>query len=271
MILPADLSLNLLLSAVAVLLYAASALLGPQLGVANSRRMLSVAWGTHAWAWISGLMGIGDSSGPHFGFAPALSVTCWLVMAFYALEQRWVPQVRSRGALGALGAAVVLLTMVFPGKAMNVNASAWLPLHWAFGLASYGLFGAAVVHAALMTRAERQMRLAADANIGMPLLTLERLTFRFVGAGFVLLSATLMAGWWFGEQLYGSGHAWRWDHKTIFSLLSWLCFAILLFGRTQLGWRCLTAVRVLYAGTGLLLLAYVGSRFVLEVILGRLG
>jgi ABC-type uncharacterized transport system permease subunit len=115
------------------------------------------------------------------------------------------------------------------------------------------------------------MRLAADANIGMPLLTLERLTFRFVGAGFVLLSATLLAGWWFGEQLYGSGHAWRWDHKTIFSLLSWLCFAILLFGRTQLGWRGLTAVRVLYAGTGLLLLAYVGSRFVLEVILDRLG
>jgi ABC-type uncharacterized transport system permease subunit len=265
MILPADLSLNLLLSAVAVLLYAASALLGPQLGVANSRRMLSVAWGTHAWAWVSGLMGIGDSLGPHFGFAPALSVTCWLVMAFYALEQRWVPQVRSRGALGGLGAAVVLLT-----KAMNVNASAWLPLHWAFGLASYGLFGAAVVHAALMRRAERQMRLAADANIGMPLLTLERLTFRFAGAGFVLLSATLLAGWWFGEQLYGSGHAWRWDHKTIFSLLSWLCFAILLFGRTQLGWRGLTAVRVLYAGTGLLLLAYVGSRFVLEVILSRL-
>jgi len=53
--------------------------------------------------------------------------------------------------------------------------------------------------------------------------------------------------------------------------LSWLCFAILLFGRTQLGWRGRTAVRVLYAGTGLLLLAYVGSRFVLEVILGRLG
>jgi hypothetical protein len=136
---------------------------------------------------------------------------------------------------GGLGAAVLLLTMAFPGKAMNVNASAWLPLHWAFGLASYGLFGAAVVHAALMTRAERQMRMAADATIGMPLLTLERLTFRFVGAGFVLLSATLLAGWWFGEQLYGSGHAWRWDHKTIFSLLSWLCFATLLFGRTPIG------------------------------------
>ena len=237
MILPADLSLNLVLSAVAVLLYAASALFNQQLGVANSRRMLSVAWGTHAWAWISGLMGIGDSQGPHFGFAPALSVTSWLVLAFYALEQRWVPQVRARGALGALGAAVVLLTMAFPGKALSANASAWLPLHWAFGLASYGLFGAAVVHAALMTRAERQMRMAADANIGMPLLTLERLTFRFVSAGFVLLTATLGAGWLFGDTLYGAQAAWRWDHKTVFSLLSWLVIAILLVGRYRFGWR----------------------------------
>ena len=136
MILPADLSLNQLLSAVAILLYAASALLGPQLGVANSRRMLSVAWGTHAWAWVSGLMGIGDSLGPHFGFAPALSVTCWLVMAFYALEQRWVPQVRSRGALGgtrfahyvASKAAVVGLTramaMELRGRQIAVNSVA---------------------------------------------------------------------------------------------------------------------------------------------------
>jgi ABC-type uncharacterized transport system permease subunit len=146
-----------------------------------------------------------------------------------------------------------------------------LPLHWALGIASYGLFAAAVVHAWLMTRAEKQIRQAADSHSGIPLLTLERLTFRFVGAGFVLLSATLLAGWFFGEQLYGAGarQAWKWDHKTVFSVLSWLAFAILLLGRSRFGWRGRTAVRVLYVGSGLLLLAYVGSRFVLEVILGR--
>jgi ABC-type uncharacterized transport system permease subunit len=71
----------------------------------------------------------------------------------------------------------------------------------------------------------------------------------------------------FGEAVYG--HALRWDHKTIFSILSWLTFAALLVGRHYFGWRGKRAVRVLYAGSGLLLLAYVGSRFVLEVILGR--
>lgn len=111
--------------------------------------------------------------------------------------------------------------------------------------------------------------MAADPRSGMPLLTIERLTFRFVGAGFVLLTATLVVAIFFSESLYGSGAAWRWDHKTVFSVLSWFTFAALLLGRARFGWRGRRAVRVLYFGAGLLFLAYVGSRFVMEVVLGR--
>ncbi|MDB5929777.1 MAG: cytochrome c assembly protein, partial [Polaromonas sp.] len=125
------------------------------------------------------------------------------------------------------------------------------------------------VHGWLMIRAERAMRQAEQNDAGVPLLTLERLTFRFVEAGFVLLSATLLAGWGFAETLYGVGLGWKWDHKTTFSLLAWAAFACLLIGRARLGWRGLKAVRVLYLGAGLLLLSYAGSRFVLEVILRR--
>jgi ABC-type uncharacterized transport system permease subunit len=113
------------------------------------------------------------------------------------------------------------------------------------------------------------MREAAQSDAGLPLMTLERLTFRFVEAGFVLLSATLLVGWLFSEQLYGPGLLWNWNHKTIFSVLAWLVFAGLLIGRARLGWRGLKAVRVMYVGCGLLLLGYVGSRFVLEVMLAR--
>jgi ABC-type uncharacterized transport system permease subunit len=135
-----------------------------------------------------------------------------------------------------------------------------------------GLFAAAVVHAWLMTRAEKSMRLGGDTHVGLPLLTLERLTFRFVTAGFVLLTATLVAGALFGEALYGQGHnPWRWDHKRVFALLSWITFATLLIGRKQWGWRGRRAVRVLYIGAALLLLSYAGSRFVLEVLIGRVG
>mgnify|MGYP006144804033 CR=1 FL=1 len=94
--------------------------------------------------------------------------------------------------------------------------------------------------------------------------------FRFANAGFVLLSATLIAGLFFSEKLYGQAHSGiRWDHKTIFSILSWLVFAFLLLGRLRFGWRGRKAVRVLYTGSLLLLLAYAGSRFVLEVVLKR--
>ena len=245
--------------------YAVLALATLRLGEGSLRSLLLVAWLLHALTLAEGLMG----TPPRFGFAPALSMTVWLVLTVYAVERRLFPQLQAHWALAGLGSAAVILTLLFPGTSYHVIASPWLPLHWALGIASYGLFAAAVVHGWLMVRAERAIRQAAQTDSGVPLLTLERLTFRFVEAGFALLTATLLVGWWFAETLYGSGVGWKWDHKIIFSLLSWATFAGLLMGRAQLGWRGLKAIRVLYLGAGLLLLSYAGSRFVLEVILRR--
>jgi len=257
---------TVLLFTATALAYAVPAVGAARLSMRASRAALWLAWLLHAVVLGLGLFG----TPPRFGFAPALSVTAWLVLTVYAVESHLFPQLQARWALAGLGAVAVLLALLFPGTPLHEMASPWLPLHWALGIASYGLFAAAVVHAWLMLRAERQMRKAADLAGGIPLLTLERLTFRLVSAGFVLLSATLLAGWLFGEQLYGI-HGWKWNHKTVFSVLSWLTFAVLLVGRSRFGWRGRKAVRVLYAGAGLLLLAYVGSRFVLEVVLGRVS
>ncbi|GAB3492926.1 cytochrome c biogenesis protein CcsA [Curvibacter fontanus] len=234
-----------------------------RLSAVAARRVVLLAWLLHGLLLAWGLLG--DS--PRFGFAPALSVTVWLVAAVYAIESQFYPQLQTRWALSLLGAGAVMLALFFPGQTLQAQASAWLPLHWALGIASYGLFAVAVMHALLMLRAEERIRHAADPRSGLPLLTLERLTFRFVGAGFVLLSATLLAGLLFDEQLYGS--AWKWSHKTVFSVLSWAVFAVLLIGRARFGWRGWRAARLLFTGASLLLLAYVGSRFVLEIILGR--
>jgi len=258
-------ALSVTLALVAAAAYVVSAAGSRWLNDRAVRGAVVLAWLLHGAVLLVGLLG----SPPRFGFAPALSVTAWLVASVYAVESHFYPQLQTRWTLAALGAATVLLALVFPGAALHATASAWLPLHWALGIASYGLFGTAVVHAWFMTRAEERIRLAVDPHSGLPLLTLERLTFRFVGAGFLLLSATLLVGVAFGEHLYGLGVAWKWDHKTVFSLLSWLTFAILLIGRARFGWRGRRAVRVLYVGAGLLFLAYVGSRFVLEIILGR--
>ena len=98
--------------------------------------------------------------------------------------------------------------------------------------------------------------------MGMPLLRLERVTFRFVEAGFVVLTLALVLG-------VATTEHWRWDHKTVFSLMGWAVFAALLLGRQWRGWRGRRATRWLYAGALLLLLAYVGSRFVFEVLGAR--
>lgn len=249
----------------AAIAYAVLALATPRLGEGALRSLLLAAWLLHALTLVEALLG----TPPRFGFAPAISMTVWLVLTVYAVERRLFPQLHAHWALAGLGSAAVILALVFPGTSYHIIASPWLPLHWALGIASYGLFAAAVVHGWLMVRAERAIRQAEQSNAGVPLLTLERLTFRFVEAGFVLLSATLLVGLLFAESLYGPGLGWKWDHKTIFSLLAWATFAGLLIGRARLGWRGLKAVRVLYLGAGLLLLSYAGSRFVLEVILRR--
>ncbi len=231
------------------------------------RLCLLFAWLIHAAAIFVDVSGLGLAvHGPRFGFAPALSVTLWLVLAVYLIESRFLPLDSSRRALALLGAAAVVLAWLFPGELHQAVVSRWAPLHWLLGIASYGLFGAAVLHASLLNRAERQMRVKhrgiQPAPQGLPLLRLERLTFRFVEAGFVCLSAAIVLGWWFAAP-------WRWDHKAIFSILGWAVFAGLLAGRRAFGWRGPNATRWLYVGAILLLLAYVGSRFVLEVLLHR--
>ena len=252
-------------SAGAAILYGVLALASQRMSPSASRGLLLTAWLLHALALAEGLLG----QPPRFGFAPALSTTVWLVVTVYAVESKLIPELKARWALAAVGAAAVLLSLAFPGSSYNRIASPWLPLHWALGIASYGLFGVALLHGWLMSRTERLMRSAHAAEAGVPLLKLERLTFRFVEAGFILLTASLLAGWLFAETLYGPHMVSLWNHKTIFSVLAWLTFAGLLVGRARLGWRGRKARNVLYLGSGLLLLGYAGSRFVLEVVLHR--
>jgi len=227
---------------------------------------LLAGWGLHLGLLLLDIGGWGQvRAGARLGFAPVLSITVWLMLAVHAAESRLVPAPAVRRLLAGAGAIAVALTWWFPGEVKPV-ATAWAPLHYVLGVASYGLFGVAVLHALLLDASERRMRqrrAASAAAFGMPLLQLERLTFRFVGAGFVVLTATMALG------LLTAG-PWNWsDRKTVLSLLGWAVFAALLAGRHWRGWRGRRATAWLYGGAVLLLLAYVGSRFVMEVVLQR--
>jgi len=225
--------------------------------------IMAAVWVLHGLALVS-VLGVEPV---RFGFATLLSVTAWLVFTVYAIETRLYPQLGTRWTLAGLGAPAVLLVLVFPGTVYPALRSTWLPLHWALGIASYGLLGVAVAHAWMMQRTERLIRRGTPSPNALPLLALERLTFRFVTAAFVLLTLTLIAGWYFSVRMQIGG--WAWTHKTLFTVLSWTVLSVLLIGRELWGWRGRLAVRMLYVAAGLLLLGYAGSRFVLEVVLQR--
>jgi ABC-type uncharacterized transport system permease subunit len=259
-------SISLGLGVLAILAYLgfAGAVLRGAEATRVQRLSLVLAWLLHGLAWGMGLFG---SAELRFGFAPALSMTAWLVLTVYMVEQSVFPKIRARWTLGVLAAAMVGAAAAFPGKVQPAQGGI-LALHWALGLAAYGMFGAAVVHAWLMREAEGGMRNNTGHAQGVPLLGLERLMFRFIGIGFALLSATLLAGTWMSVAAQPT-HTWRWDHKTVFSLMAWGVFAALLAGRLWAGWRGQRATRMVITGSVLLLLAYAGSRFVLEVVLKR--
>lgn len=214
-------------------------------------------------------------SGPniHFGFAIALSIMLWLAMALYLVESLYA-RLDGLQAIGLPAAAVAaLLPALFNEPHVLTNAgSPAFRLHLFAAMLAYSLFTLAALHALLMAVAERHLHrgrlspLLADLP---PLLTMEAMLFRLVHVAFLLLTLTLVSGIFFSEDLFG--RALRFDHKTVFAILSWLIFAALLLGRHLRGWRGRIALRWTLTGFAALLLAYVGSRFVLEVILGRVS
>jgi ABC-type uncharacterized transport system permease subunit len=206
-----------------------------------------------------------------FGFAQALSAMMFIGVALYWVESLFYNLEGMQPLVLPLAALAAPLPTLFPGLASSgAHAqAAEFKLHLALAMIAYGLFVIALLHAALMSFAERHLHLkgtVAFPNLP-PLLTLETLLFRMIGAAFVFLTLTLLTGIAFSETLFG--RALRFEHKTVFAVLSWLIFAWLLAGRWRYGWRGRTALRWTLGGFLMLLLAYVGSRFVLEVVLQR--
>ncbi|WP_244847264.1 inner membrane protein YpjD [Caballeronia sp. SL2Y3] len=218
-----------------------------------------------------------------FGFAFALSAMFWLGAGIYWIESFFFPLDGLRLLVLPLACVASLLPLAFGGvRVLSYSAAPMFKLHFLIANIAYGLFAIAALHAVLMLMLERRLQrmrglamrhsggngwLASWLDTLPPLLTLEKLLFRLIGAGFVLLTLTLVSGIAFNEQLVD--RALRLDHKTVFAILSWLMFGGLLTARRISGWRGRAALRWVLASFVALLLAYVGSRFVFEVLLHR--
>ncbi len=214
------------------------------------------------------------------GFAFVLSTALWISIAIFWIENRNFSLDSLRVLILPCAAVAVVLPVLFPGMVMSTQGrSPLFSWHIAIAILAYSSLTIAAFHAVLMALQESRLHMRpaasghgwlASALDRLPaLLTMEKLLFRMIGVGFVLLTLTVLSGIVFSEELFGIPL--RWDHKNIFTLLSWGLFGILLAGRRWQGWRGKTALSFTLTGFAALLLAYVGSRFVLEVVLHRMG
>jgi ABC-type uncharacterized transport system permease subunit len=206
-----------------------------------------------------------------FGFGLALSIILWLAVLIYWLERNFLNLEGMQPVLLAAAAICSFLPLPFPGLLSPAYThSLEFRLHLALGMLAYSLFTIAALQAFLMTLLESRLRgraVAGPLASLSPLLTMESVLFKLIAMGFFLLTLTLVTGAIFSETIFQQ--AMKFSHKTLFAIISWLIFAALLAGRHFYGWRGRKALRWTLSGFSALLLAYVGSRFVLEVILSR--
>ena len=219
-----------------------------------------------------------DRGGFHYGFAKALSATVWVGLVLLWFEGRRTSLEALRLLVLPLAIAMLLMPLVWPGRLFESAGQAPLFVpHLLAGTLAYGVLMLAALQALMMLWVQRDMqRPMLDADRGPmsrwvgrmpPLMVLERLLFRFIGLGFVLLLATTVSGMMFSEEVFG--RPFLLEHKTVFSVISLAFFGVLLAGRAVRGWRGRIATRFTLGGFAVLLLAYVGTRFVFEVLLGR--
>jgi ABC-type uncharacterized transport system permease subunit len=230
--------------------------------------LMPLVLGLHA---VLAVRSIATPTGFDVSLGNAMSVVAGLVAAL-----AWMSGLlRTMPAIGTIVLPVAAAGSLLPALMHNVHRFAyadqpWAAIHVAVALAAYALLIVAAVQALLMMGFEKRLhRRLPDPRVDAmpPLLTLEHFLFRLVAAGFILLTVTLATGIGFSEQIFGKPVVF--SHKSVFSVLGWLTFGGLLWGRWRYGWRGRVALRWILAGTVFVLLAYLGTKFVIEVLLGR--
>jgi ABC-type uncharacterized transport system permease subunit len=211
------------------------------------------------------------ADGLKLGVANSVSSILWLTVLIYWVGNFYYRLEGLQALVLPLAALAALLPALLPtARAVPNTDMLAFKIHLTIAMLAYSLFTIASLHVLLMALLEKRLHDANFTNLLQklpPLLTMEALLFRIIWAGFVLLTLTLASGVVFSEELFGKPATF--NHKIVFGVVSWLIFGALLGGRHVYGWRGRVAVRWTLAGFLALVLAYIGTKFVVEVILGR--
>lgn len=198
----------------------------------------------------------------------ASSLIFWVINAIVLFSSRRKALHNLFIFLFPLSALSVLVSIASKHSDWQYTLNYSIAIHVVLSLLAYSLLTIASLQALLLAyqnRALKNKQLMTSTRLLPPLQTMEALLFEFLWVGEILLTLAIISGFYFLEDMFAQHLA----HKTVFAMLAWLIYALLLWGRHQLGWRGNTAIRWTLAGFVCLMLAYFGSKLVLEIILYR--
>ncbi len=168
-----------------------------------------------------------------------------------------------------LATLMLALSILFPGQEHGLQNYSWqMDTHILSSILAFSLLNIAALQAIFLAIQEQQLRRHPPRKIILtlpPLQTMEAMLFKMIIAGVVFLTVSLISGFIFIDDLFAQHLV----HKTVLSILAWLIFSALIFGRIRYGWRGQTAIQWTLIGFTSLLLAYFGSKLVLELILHK--
>lgn len=268
--------MNAVLLTLAILLY----LLAAGLLLKRLASGIEARGSTKITALVSGLIaaalhaatvykGVMITEGLNFSFFLALSFTSWVAATIILLSALRQP-LENLGIAVFPFAALSLLLQGYQGGhgVLIASAAPGLEAHILISVISYSLLTLAALQAILLAIQNQQLRNRHPGGFVRalpPLETMECLLFRLIGIGFLLLSISLLSAVPYTQSIVEQ----HLIHKTVLSVAAWIVFAILLWGRWRFGWRGRTAIRWTLGGFAVLMLAYFGSKLVLELIIGN--
>ncbi|AGA89366.1 ABC-type uncharacterized transport system, permease component [Thioflavicoccus mobilis 8321] len=220
----------------------------------------------HGWLLFNNIF---RGPGLNLAFFNALSLTSWTVATLLLVSSLTKPVENLGIVLLPVAALTLILEAHYPSLSFMRQEASWpLKIHVLFSMLAYSLLTLASVQAILLAVQDHQLRTRHPGGFIRalpPLQTMESLLFEMIGAGFLLLTFALLSGFAFLENMFAQHLV----HKTVLSSLAWLMFGGLLVGRMRYGWRGRTAIIWTLSGFVMLILAYFGSKAVLELILHR--
>jgi ABC-type uncharacterized transport system permease subunit len=205
--------------------------------------------------------------GLNLSFFGAFSLITWTILLLLLLSSLSKPVENLGILLLPLAILGIVINMHFPtARLLAVDSPPALQIHVLISLLAYSLLAIASVQAILLAIQDHHLHHRHPGGFIRalpPLQTMEALLFEMIALGFVLLTASLISGYSFLEDMFAQHLA----HKTVLSIAAWLVFGMLLWGRFRFGWRGQKALVWTLVGFVVLMLAYFGSKFVIELVL----